>query len=127
MQALPAEIPAAGVYLFSEQGNALYVGRTNNLRKRLQFHTRNNYNQATFAFLLAREQTGNTKVAYQQSGSRKDLLTQSVFRTALDNALARIRSMNVQFVEESNPIRQALLEICAALQAEARYNDFDNH
>ena len=60
---LPEGIPLAGIYLFSEKDQALYVGRTNNLRKRLQYHTRNNHNQATFAFLLARESTGELKLS----------------------------------------------------------------
>jgi len=124
---LPKEMPLAGVYIFSENGNALYVGRTNNLRKRLQYHTRNNHNQATFAFLLAREQTGNKRATYQKEGSRNDLLSQPVFRSEFDNARERIKRMHVQFIEEVNPIRQAILEICAALRAKARYNDFDNH
>ena len=127
MSALPKDIPLAGVYLFSEHGHALYVGRTNSLRKRLQYHTRNNHNQATFAFLLAREHTGKTKATYQKDGSRTDLLTQPEFRSAFDIARERIRKMDVQFVEEPDPTRQALLEICAALQSGARYNDFDNH
>lgn len=127
MASLPAEMPTAGIYLFSEEGKALYVGRTNSLRKRLQYHTRNNHNQATLAFLLAREETGNTKASYQPSGSREDLLSQPLFRQAFDKARERIRNMDVQFVEEQNPVRQALLEIFAALRAQARYNDFDNH
>jgi len=127
MDTLPKEIPLAGVYLLSERGQALYVGRTNKLRNRLQYHTRNNHNQATFAFLLAREQTGKRKATYQKSGSREDLLTQPDFRSAFDGARQRIQKMDVQFVEEPDPIRQALLEICTALKVEARYNDFDNH
>jgi predicted GIY-YIG superfamily endonuclease len=127
MAALPKEIPLAGVYLFSERGRAMYVGRTNNLRKRLQYHMRNSHNQATFAFLLAREETGKTKATYQKDGSREDLLTQPEFRSAFDAARERVREMDVQFVDEPDPIRQALLEICTALQAGARYNDFDNH
>ena len=127
MGALPKEMPCAGVYIFSEDGRALYVGRTNNLRKRLQYHMRNHHNQATFAFLLAREQTGNTRATYQKEGSRNDLLSQPAFRSAFDSARERIRKMDVQFIEELNPIRQALFEICAALRAKARYNDFDNH
>jgi hypothetical protein len=124
---LPIEIPSEGVYLLSEHGQALYSGRTNNIRKRLQYHTRNNHNQATFAFLIARELTGNTKASYQKVGSRKDLLTQKEFRSEFDAARQRIMKMDVQFIDEPNPIRQALLEICAALRAGARYNDFDNH
>ena len=127
MGALPKEMPHAGVYIFSEDGRALYVGRTNKLRKRLQSHTHNHHNQATFAFLLVREQTGNTRATYQKKGSRNDLLSQPAFRSAFDSARERVRRMDVQFIEELNPIRQALLEICAALRGKARYNDFDNH
>ncbi len=37
---LPKVLPKAGVYLFSEGEHHLYVGRTNNIRKRLQQHCR---------------------------------------------------------------------------------------
>ena len=76
---LPKGMPLAGIYLFSEKGQTLYVGRTNNLRKRLQYHTRNTHNQATLAFLLVREKTGKTKASYQKSGSRSDLLNDQNF------------------------------------------------
>ena len=35
--------------------------------------------------------------------------------------------MEVQFVEETDPTKQALFEICAALRTRAKYNDFDTH
>lgn len=127
MGSLPKRMPQSGIYLFSENGRALYVGRTNKLRNRLQYHTRSNHNQATFAFLLAREETGRTKATYRRSGSRSDLLNDPVFRSAFDRARERIREMDIQFIEETQPTRQALLEICAALRAGAKYNDFDNH
>ena len=84
-------MPLAGIYLLSEHGKALYVGRTNKLRNRLQYHTRNNHNQATFAFLLARKKTGKIKASYQKSGSREDILTQPDFRSAFDAARQRIK------------------------------------
>lgn len=124
---LPGNVPLAGIYLFSENGKALYVGRTNHLRKRLQYHTRNNHNQATFAFLLAREVTGRIKATYTKAGSRSELLKDFEFRVAFDSARERIRRMDIQFIEETDPTRQALLEICAAIRAHTRYNDFDNH
>ncbi len=124
---LPKRIPDAGVYLFSEAGCPLYVGRTNNLRKRIQYHTRNNHNQATFAFLLARHETGNLKASYQPKGSREDLLTDQDFRAAFDAARLKIKAMYVQFIEESDPVKQTILEVLAALRTNARYNDFDNH
>jgi len=47
---LPKDMPLAGIYLLSEDGKALYVGRSNKLRNRLQYHTRNTHNQATLHF-----------------------------------------------------------------------------
>ena len=124
---LPKVMPNAGIYLFSEGGHPLYVGRTNTLRRRLQGHTCNNHNQATFAFRLARHQTGNLKASYQPKGSRKALLTEPGFRAAFDVARSRIRTMDVQFVEEKDPTTQAILETFSALGTKAKFNDFDNH
>lgn len=127
INSLPNAMPDAGIYLFYDDVQPLYVGRTNNLQKRLQYHTRNNHNQATFAFLLARHETRNLKASYQPKGSRKDLLSDPAFRLAFDQARARIRSMTVQWVEETDPIRQTILEVFTAFQTKAKYNDFDNH
>lgn len=124
---LPSHMPAAGIYLFSESGCSLYVGRTNKLRQRLRYHIGNSHNQATLAFLLARQQTGRVKASYQPKGSRKDLLLDPTFRAAFDGARSRIRRMHVQFVEEPDPVRQTILEVLAALETKALHNDFDNH
>jgi hypothetical protein len=48
------------------------------------------------------------------------------FSTAFTEAKARIRKMDVRFVEESDPTRQALLEIYVAVVLATPYNDFDN-
>ncbi len=127
LRSLPKKIPSAGVYVFSKNDRVLYVGRTNNLRQRLQFHTRNNHNQATFAFLLARHRTKRTEASYQTTGSRNDLLRQPDFRAAFDKARMEILAMDVQFIEEKDSNRQALLEICTAMRARAKYSNFDNH
>ncbi len=126
LETLPKDMPEAGVYVFSKGRTVLYVGRTNKLRRRLQFHTRNNHNQATFAFLLARKETGKTKPSYKTNGSRSDLLRHGNFRAAFNKARSAIREMDVQFIEERDPNRQALLEICTAMKSKAKYNDFDN-
>ena len=49
------------------------------------------------------------------------------FTAAFDSAKARIRNMDLRFVEENNPVRQALLEIYVAEVLGTPYNDFDNH
>lgn len=60
VDALPHDMPTAGIYLFSERGRHLYVGRTNRMRQRLQEHSRHSStsNSAPFAFTLARNTTG---------------------------------------------------------------------
>src|SRR3989338_556769 len=118
----------SGIYLFSENDKPLYVGRTNNLKRRIRNHTRPSHNMATFAFLLARHATERLSASYRPSGSRKDLLkNDAAFRKAFDDARERIKRMDVRFVEEKEPVGQALLEIYAAYVSKAKYNDFDTH
>jgi predicted GIY-YIG superfamily endonuclease len=124
---LPTDIPKAGIYLFSEDGKSLYVGRTNKLRRRLQQHTRDNHNQATFGFLLARIETGKLNASYRPEGSRTALLLEPGFRSAFDAARRRITEMDVQFVEELDAVRQTVLEVFVALETKAKFNDFNNH
>lgn len=126
---LPKEMPSAGVYLFSEGDNHLYVGRTNTIRKRLQNHCRpsSGHNSATLAFRLARQFTGQTNATYAEQGSRFDLQSHSEFGSIFIAQKRRVRSMSVRYVSEPDPLRQALLEIYASVSLGTPYNDFDNH
>ena len=49
------------------------------------------------------------------------------FCSAFKNAKKRIRAMDIRFVEEHAPIRQALLEIYCAVAMQTPYNNFDTH
>jgi hypothetical protein len=96
----------------------MYVGRSNGLRQRHGRHCRPGatYKQAAFAFQLAREKTGRTKVAYKAGEDhRKGLMLNPDFAAAIQEAKARIRAMEYRYVEETAPIRQALLEIYCAV------------
>lgn len=126
---LPRQVPASGIYLFSENGFHLYVGRSDNIRRRYGLHTRPSaaHNQASFAFLMARHQTNNLRVAYRTGGGRNWLIEQPEFLSAFRDAKQRIAQMDFRFVEETDANRQALLEIYAAIVLETKYNDFRNH
>lgn len=126
---LPKNMPEAGIYLLSEGGTHLYVGRSNRLRKRLQEHCRPsaNHNTAPFAFRLAREATGFVKASYCEEGSRTDLEKDKCFCMAFTTAKERVGKMNVQVVEETDPLRQALLEMYVSISLVTPHNDFDNH
>lgn len=126
---IPKVLPKAGVYLFSEGEHHLYVGRTNNIRTRIQQHCRpgSTHNSAPFAFRLARETRKVLRATYKADGSRAHLVQDPHFALAFTDAKARLREMNIRVVEETNPLRQALLEMYVAVALEAPYNDFDNH
>ncbi len=67
------------------------------------------------------------KATYKTEGSRAQLIKEAAFAEAFTAAKGRLRAMHVRVVEESNPLRQALLEMYVAVVLEAPYNDFDNH
>jgi len=123
----PNDTPKGGIYLFSSAGSHLYVGRTKrSIRDRLKDHV-STADDCPFAWHLAREATGNMVASYKSHGSRKHLLSQSGFRDAYDKAKQEIREMQVRYVGEPDPLKQALLEIYVAVATEAKHNDFDTH
>ncbi len=126
---LPIEMPASGVYLFTERGRHLYIGRSNRLRKRIPLHYRraSKHSSAAFAFRLARKATRREVASYKTEGSRKQLAADPTFARAFLRAKERIRWMDVRFVEEKDQLRQTLLEIYAAAVLRTPFNDFDTH
>lgn len=119
-----------GIYLLSDGAKHLYVGRSNDIKGRIKRHSLPgaSHNKATFAFRMARIETGNLKATYKKDeGSRDALMKDAKFVAAFDEAKAQIRKMNLRFVEQNDPVRQALLEIYVAITLETPHNDFDNH
>ena len=107
----PRDTPKGGVYLFSSGGRHLYTGRTKRrIRDRLKYHV-STADDCPFAWHLAREETNNRTPSYKREGSRKHLLEQPVFRDAYERAKEQIREMEVRYVGEDDPLKQALLEI----------------
>ena len=66
-------------------------------------------------------------VDYSKAGSRSALLLDPHFAEAFRSAKARICKMELQYVEETDPLRQALLEIYVAVALHTPHNDFENH
>lgn len=105
------------------------MGRTNRLRQRLAGHCRpgSSHVSAAFAFRIAREMTGNLKATYATQGSRASLVSEVTFGPAFAQAKSRLVTMDLRFVQETDSVRQALLEIYVAVLLKTPYNDFDNH
>src|SRR6185503_4485334 len=121
---LPNNLPKRAIYLFSQNGEHLYVGRTNNLRARLRGHCSNasKHFSATFAFRIARQKSGRTKATYSSKGSRADLCNDEIFAPMFDEAKRQVARMEVRYVEEVDPVRQTLLEVYVASVLGTPYN-----
>jgi hypothetical protein len=127
---LPRDMPSSGVYLFTENGHHLYVGRSNGLRKRYGRHCLPGatHRQASFAFQLAREVTGRKTASYAVGeSSRKGLMQIPEFAAEFKKAKERIRAMEYRYVAVADQNQQALLEIYCAMVLSTRYNDFRTH
>lgn len=126
---LPRSAPRSGIYLFSEGSTHLYVGRSNRLPERVRNHGKatSRQNVASFAFLIARRETGNLEAAYTPAGSRDALLADPTFAAAFVAAKYRIGRMSLRYVEERDQLRQALLEMYVHVALETPFNDFDTH
>ena len=131
VEQLPAtdNMPIAGVYLFSEGDTDLYVGRSDTIRSRLQSHCRpsSDHHSATFAYRLATEITRIKPIKYSPDSSRDKVQVLPEFAPVFVEQKARIRKMDVRFVSEPAPLKQALLEMYAAISLETPHNNFDNH
>lgn len=79
MRGGPSHSAAGGIYVLYEDGKALHVGRTRNLRRRLQGHCSLSHYQASFAFKRARDVTGR-KADYKSGNSRLVLSQDADFR-----------------------------------------------
>jgi hypothetical protein len=126
---LPKGMPVKGIYLFSEAGRHLYVGRSNTLRRRIGRHCRESarVNMASFAFRLAKEQCGIGPATYRKGYGRADVVLRDDVAKAFVAAKRRIRAMEIRFVAEEDPMTQMLLEAYVAVVHNTPYNDFDNH
>ena len=121
----------AGVYLMSEGDNHLYVGRSNDIAKRFYAHRRTSSGDgvAAFAYRLACLKTGRTAVSYRKGhgNGRAQKMSDPLFSAAFQAAKERIRTMSFRFVEEADPVNQAILEVYCAVALGTPHNTFDNH
>jgi hypothetical protein len=125
---LTSDARTKGIYLFLEHDRPLYLGRSNNMYERIAQHRRPSSptNQAAFAVLIARQKTGR-KATYKPEGSRKALVDDPVFNEAFQRAKRRIAEMDVQFVEITDAMSQAVFEIFASDALRTPFNSWENH
>ncbi|MDP2919699.1 MAG: GIY-YIG nuclease family protein [Dehalococcoidia bacterium] len=118
-----------GIYVFYENDNPIYVGRSKNIRNRLDQHCRNSsdHNSAPFAFNLAKEKYG-LKFDKTDGMSRKQLSTLPAFDKLFTLEKERVSRMKIRYIEVPDPHVQTIFEVYVALMLETtKYNDFDTH
>lgn len=125
----PLHMPKRGVYLFSENGAHLYVGRSNTMRKRYKQHTNQGspHNQASFAYKLACEKCNMPPPTYKKGDGQAERLKAPILAAEFIKAKDRVRAMDYRCVEEADPKRQFMLEAYACIALETPYNNFENH
>ena len=121
-------LPQKGIYLFSEDGRDLYIGRSDSIRQRIRQHGRrgSSHLQAPFAFNLARRDAGTAGVDVNGI-SREDLQNDAAFAALFKESKVRVRRMHIRAVEVNDPILQTLFEVYASLELNTPFNDFRTH
>jgi predicted GIY-YIG superfamily endonuclease len=117
---------SGGIYVLYEGEGAVHVGRTRNLRKRLQGHCSESHYHASFAFKRARAETG-IKADYRPGNSRVALSNDERFRPVFLKHVGLIRGMRYRFLQVDDPIDQYLLELYAAMELDTSMDEFDTH
>ena len=117
-------LPRKGVYAFYENGEAIYVGRSNRIRDRIREHgaESSRHESATFAYKLMLEEVGE-QGGHSSQLSRHDL--QNQYEDKYRGQRKRIREMEVRTVAIEDQRVQAVLEIYAILAlGTTKYNSF---
>ena len=123
------ELPVCrGVYAFYGKGEAIYVGRANNIRKRIQSHTRKSSGSesASFAFNLAKKDYKNED---EIAKKRKELMQIGDFLEIFQNHKVNLSNVDFKCIKIDNDILQTMFEpyLAFKLKTYPINNTFENH
>ena len=121
------DIPNKGIYVFYENEEPIYVGRSNRMKDRIQEHGRKSsyHNSATFAFILAKEIANEQGIDINKT--RNALESDSTFLDIFLEQKERVSGMKVRVIEINDPIIQTIFEVYVSMELNTEYNDFDTH
>jgi len=123
-----SELPTyRGVYAFYEKGEPIYIGRANNIRKRIQWHTRESSGSesASFAFNLAKRDYAKSEIAK----TRKELMLIEEFLEIFQAHKMNLKNVEFKCIAIENDIIQTMFEPYLALKLKTypANNTFENH
>lgn len=119
-EARKADFP--GCYVMLDAGKPFYVGISRKVFTRLRQHVlADTHNSATLAYRMAAKWTGH-------SMQRAQAMADSGFRREFDRARAKIRALDVAYIEIDNPLVLHVFEAYAALElGTGEWNTFETH
>jgi hypothetical protein len=124
----PSVPNSPGIYLFSQDGEPVYVGQSRKLRQRLRHHTDllSGQNRASFAFNIAKRDAG--LAGLDVARFRQVLEADVDFAEHFDRAKHSVADMTVQLIELADPIERTIFEMYAALALHtSEFNSFETH
>ena len=120
-----------GIYVFYEGiGKPIYVGRTKNIRQRIQLHTRDSskHESATFTFNLAKMEY---RILFpdRKKTTRTLLMNEIEFIPIFTLQKERVKKMYLKYIDEEHDILQTMVEPYLALKLKTypNYNTFETH
>ena len=123
----PEKVHQEGVYVFYDNGKAIYVGRSNRLKTRLKEHSQEGFNRsATLAIRMAKKNMPTLQNEERKPSVGQLIKKNSVFREKFKAAKDKIAGMEIRCVEIPDQIEQAMFEMYAILELNTEFNDFKN-
>ena len=122
------DFPDSGVYVFYENDQPIYVGRSNSMKSRILKHSRpsSSHFSATFAFNIALKEAEMSDLNIDRT--REELLKDAQFNPLFLKAIERVSKMSVRAIEIDDQVTQTLFETYAILALKTTdYNYFHTH
>lgn len=118
-----------GIYVFYQDEKPIYVGRANNIKKRIHGHTRpsSGHNSANFAFNLARLELAE-KLAETKIG-REELMQNSEFLEKFTKFKKDLHASKIKCLQIKNDAIQTIFEPYLSMKLDTYpvNNTFENH
>lgn len=118
----------AGIYVFYQNDKPIYVGRANNIRKRIQSHTRKSSGSesASFAFNLAKKDYAKMREITEK---RKELMEIEEFIEIFRTHKLNLTDVEFRCISIENDILQTMFEpyLAFKLGTYPVNNTFENH
>ncbi|MDN3673264.1 GIY-YIG nuclease family protein [Flavobacterium branchiarum] len=116
-----------GIYVFYENREPIYVGRTNNIRSRIQLHTRKSSGSesASFAFNLAKKEYPKN----EKPMKRKEFMQIDEFKEIFIKHKLNLSNIEYRCIAVENDILQTMFEpyLAFKLGTYPANNTFENH